>query len=88
MLTNAPWFVPNAIIGNDLRVTTIRQDVKKNTATPTGRGSLCIPTTWQPPYFKGYPATEGSNGIILKTWSLDLITSMDNPQCQKSILGD
>ena len=71
MLTNAPWFVPNAIIRNDLSVTTIRQEV-----TTTGRGSMCIPTTWQPPYSKGYPATEDSNGIILKTWSLDLITSM------------
>jgi len=31
MLTNAPWFVPNAIIRNDLSVTTIRQEVKKKT---------------------------------------------------------
>ena len=30
LLTNAPWFVPNAIIRNDLRVTTIRQEVKKH----------------------------------------------------------
>jgi len=29
MLTNAPWFVPKAIIRNDLSVTTIRQEVKK-----------------------------------------------------------
>jgi len=29
MLTNAPWYVPNAIITNDLSVTTIRQEVKK-----------------------------------------------------------
>jgi hypothetical protein len=29
MLTNAPWFLPNAIIRNDERVTTIRQEVKK-----------------------------------------------------------
>jgi len=76
MLTNAPWFVPNAINRNDLRVTTIRQEVKNNSATPTDRGSLCIPTTWQTPYSKGYLATEDSNGIILKTWSLDLNTSM------------
>jgi len=57
-----------------------------NTATPTGRGSLCIPTTWQPPYSKGYSATEGSNGIILKTWSLDLITSMYNPSVKNRSL--
>jgi len=83
MLTNAPWFVPNAIIRNDIRVTTIRQEVNKNTASPTGSGSLCIPTTWQPPCPKGYLATEDSNGIILKTWSLVLITSMYNP-CVKN----
>ena len=84
MLTNAPWFAPNAIIRNNVRVTTIRQEVKKkNTATPTGRGSLCIPTTWQPPYSKGYPATEDSNVIILNTWSLDLITSRYNPLVSK-----
>jgi len=27
--TNAPWFVSNAIIRNDLRVTTIHQEVNK-----------------------------------------------------------
>ena len=68
MLTNAPSFVPNAIIRNDLRVTTIRQEVK-NTATPTGSGSLCIPTTWQPPYSKGYPATE-----LKRDYPEDLVT--------------
>jgi len=37
----------------------------------------------QPPYSKGYPATDDSNGIILKTWSLDLITIMYNPPVSK-----
>jgi len=31
---------------------------------------------------------QSNNNLDLKTWSLDLITSMYNPQCQKSILGD
>jgi hypothetical protein len=29
MLTNAPWFVPNTIIRNDLRVPTVRQETRK-----------------------------------------------------------
>jgi len=33
MLTNVPWFVPNAIIRNDLSVTTIRQEVKEHCNT-------------------------------------------------------
>jgi len=82
MLTNAPWFVPNAIIRNDLRVTTIRQEVggkkkeKKTLLHLPAAAALCIPTTWEPPYSKGYLVTEDSNGIILKTWSLVLINTV------------
>jgi hypothetical protein len=45
MLTNAPWFVPNTIIRNDLRVPTVRQEARKESPTGSGLQTIAF-TAW------------------------------------------
>ena len=84
LLTNAPWFVPNAIIRNDLRVTTIRQEVKKKHCN-TYRLRLTVhPNHLATTLLQGLPC----NRRLKRHYPEDLVTSMYNPQYQKSMLGD
>ena len=83
MLTNAPWFVPNVIIRNDLSVTTIRQEVKKHCNTYRQRLTV-HPNHLATTLLQGLPC----NRRLKRHYPEDLVTSMYNPQYQKSMLGD
>jgi hypothetical protein len=66
IITDAPWYVPNAVITRDLQVPTVRQDVRNYSVTYKQRSSI-TPTDWQVPYFKGHVTLAGSSAIALKT---------------------
>ena len=64
-ITDAPWFVPNAVIIRDLQVLAVKQEVQ-TTVSPAGKGLTIILTAWQNLYFKDQITIVDLSGITLQ----------------------
>jgi hypothetical protein len=61
IITDAPRFVPNAVIKRDLQVLSVRQAVR--TVSPTDNGLTIAPTDWRNSYFTEIITIVGLSGI-------------------------
>jgi len=65
IITDAPCYVPNAVIIRDLQVLSVRQEVR-NYGVTNDKGLTITPTAWQNLYFKDQITTVGLSGITLQ----------------------
>ena len=63
IITDAPRYVPNAVIKRDLEVLSVRQEVGNYSVTCRQRLDD-QPKAWQNPYFKEHITVVGLSGII------------------------
>jgi hypothetical protein len=65
IITDAPRYVPNAVIQRGLKVLSVRQE-DATTVSPTVKGLAITPTDWQNLYFKEDITIVGLSGITLQ----------------------
>jgi hypothetical protein len=65
IITDAPRYVPNAVIKRDIKVLSVRQEVR-TTVSPTVKGLTITPTDWKNLYFKEQITTVGYSGITMQ----------------------
>jgi hypothetical protein len=70
IITDAPRYVPNAVIKRDLKC--YRSDTKcVTTVSPSVKVLKITPTNWQNLYFEEHITTVGLSGITLQIYQLD-----------------